>query len=477
VGRILRDMHDLGFLGRFIPEFGALTCLVQHEFYHRYTADEHTLVCIEKLDALLLSEEDRLRGYRSLFQRIEDPSILYLSILLHDTGKAANTRHHEDASATLAQRVARRLQLSPERRKMLLSLVDNHYSLSHISQTRNIEDHATVEEFARIVRSQENLDNLMLLTLADGMGTSDQNWSDWKESLVWRLYRSTSRFLVAGPAYFEQRRMDAIALHQAVLARLPKDFAVEVEAHFEQMPERYFQAFEAPEIASHIRLFRSFFEIHLLGDGPGVSPAFKWIPQPEKGHSEVWVCGWDRQGLLERIAGSFLSANINILSADIFTRGDNLALDVFRVCDTRYRPVSNSKDIARVEARLAESLMEPEYDFSPLIDADARMRTYRMSQEADLPTRILIENIAHPIYSLVEVQTPDRLGLLYSLLRAFGDAGISIALSRITTEREVALDTFYVTGRDGGKISDQSAIRKLQKLLHLAATGQELSGD
>ncbi|PWU06610.1 MAG: [protein-PII] uridylyltransferase, partial [Verrucomicrobia bacterium] len=120
VGRILRLMHDLGVLGKFIPEFGHLTCLVQHEFYHRYTADEHTLVCIEKLDRVLFSDLQKLAGYRALFRKIEDPSILYLSILLHDTGKAANTRHHEEVSTELAAQVARRFQLSPDRRRMLV---------------------------------------------------------------------------------------------------------------------------------------------------------------------------------------------------------------------------------------------------------------------------------------------------------------------------------------------------------------------
>ncbi|HEY5813167.1 MAG TPA: HD domain-containing protein, partial [Terrimicrobiaceae bacterium] len=148
VGRILREMHDLGFLGRYIPEFGALTCLVQHEFYHRYTADEHTLVCIEKLDSVLFAEEEKFRGYRSLFQKLEDPAILYLALLLHDTGKAANKRNHEDASAVLAQKVARRLQLSPERRRMLITLVNSHYELSITAQKRNLDDRATIAEFA-----------------------------------------------------------------------------------------------------------------------------------------------------------------------------------------------------------------------------------------------------------------------------------------------------------------------------------------
>src|SRR6476660_5211575 len=143
VGRILRMMHRVDFLGRYIPEFGQLTCLVQHEFLHRYTADEHTLVCIDKLDALAETDDPKLIHYRKLFEQLADPLVLYLALLLHDSGKAVG-RPHSEASALFAQRVAARLQLSPEQRKSLIRLVDHHLTLSKMAQQRNLDDPATV---------------------------------------------------------------------------------------------------------------------------------------------------------------------------------------------------------------------------------------------------------------------------------------------------------------------------------------------
>ncbi len=470
VGAVLRSMHDLGVLGRYIPEFGALTCLVQHEFFHRYTADEHTLVCIEKLDGLLFAEERRFAGYRSLLQKLEDPSILYLAILLHDTGKAANTQHHEDESAMLAHRVARRLQLSPERRRMLITLVDAHYTLSHTAQNRNLEDPATIETFAGIVRNRANLDALMLLTVADGMGTSGENWSDWKEALVWSLFRKTGRYLDSEPGESPDDAADRGAVKAKVVKALPKAFAEEIEAQFDYMPERYFRAFSAEDMTNHLRLFHQFFE--RLQDPESTSvlaPVVQWTHRPQQSHSEVWLCGWDRERFLERAAGAFVAARINILSADIFTRGDNLALDVFRVADSTHSPVDDERDVQRFESALHESLAHSEYDFTPFFAKPSSLRSYRVSHEVERPARVVVDNLAHPVFTIFEIQSPDRLGLLYSLLRAFGQEGVSIGLSRVTTEMEIALDTFYVLGRDGSKIDNRDTIARLEKKLIRAA--------
>lgn len=468
VGRIVRLMHECDFLGRYIPEFAPLTCLVQHEFFHRYTADEHTLVCLEKLDELIDTPTERLQGYRELFKKIEDPFVLYLAMLLHDVGKAANARFHAEASAMAAARIAARLQLTSEQRKMLIFLVDQHILLSSTSQRRNVEDAATISEFAAAVRTQSNLDALMLITLADGMGIGDDTWSDWKESLVWQLYRNTSSYLAEGEAFFEQRILERQGVQEAVIKRLGAESESEVEAHFMNMPEVYFGAFDASAIAAHIRLFRAFFE-SCETDGPVLAPAIRWIARPDRGHSELWVCTWDREHLLAKIAGSLAVAHLNILSADIFTRNDNLVFDVFRVCDTKFQAVTDTKDIQLVEKTLTEALSDEQFDFQAALQKAMRRRAYHLSQEMEFPTRISIDNDAHPAYTVVDIQTPDRLGLLYNILTGFGEAGLNIALSRIATEKGAAMDSFYVTDAEGRKITQTQSVERLQRLLQEAS--------
>ena len=470
VGHILREMHKVDFLGRYIPEFGQLTSLVQHEFFHRYTADEHTLVCIEKLDRVIDTDDPKLADYRALFQKLENPAVLYLALLLHDTGKASNARHHAEASALYAQKVSRRLQLAPERRKAIVFLVDNHMTLSSTAQRRNLDDTATIAEFGTLVKSQANLDALMLLTLADGQGTGDQNWSDWKEGLVWQLFRSTASYLADGEAFYRQRTIEREALRNSILRRLGPGFEDEIDAHFEFMPERYFQAYQPPEIIEHVRYFRQFLEARSTPDAAPLAPSIKWVAHPNRGHSEFWFVGWDRSELLARIAASLSVGHLNILSADVFTRADSLVLDIFRVCNTRFEAVTDQREMSTVEKRLKQSLETETFDFTPLLAKVMKRRGFHLSEELDFPTRITIENEAHPIYTLVDIQTPDRLGLLYHLLRAFGESGVPIALSRISTEKGAASDSFYVTEADGRKLRKETLAR-LQRALQHAAEG------
>jgi [protein-PII] uridylyltransferase len=466
VGRALRLMHRVDFLGRYIPEFGQLTCLVQHEFFHRYTADEHTLLCIDKLDALMRTDDPKLIAYRRLFENLEEPFILYLALLLHDTGRAVGARPHSEASALFAQSVAKRLQLTPGQRKSLILLVDHHVSLSNTAQQRNLDDPATIVEFAKIVRNQKNLHALMLLTLADGQGTSGHSWSDWKESLVWELFHATSQYLVDQKSYHEQTKIERDTLQAAVANELPTDYADEIEAQFDFMPDNYFRAFNVPEIVQHLRLFRSFFENASAEEERPLQPAIEWQAFPQFGHSIVSFSSWHRNHLLAKIAGSFSIVPLNILSADIFPREDHTILIIFRVCDMKEHAVTEKRDRDLVEKTLGRALEVETFEFASLLEQARRSIQHRRLHELEFPTGIVIDNKAHPAYTIVQIETPDRIGLLYDLLTALGQEGVNIGLSRISTQKGAAIDTFYLNDAvTSGKITEANRIAGLQRRL------------
>lgn len=366
-----------------------------------------------------------------------------------------------------AQRVARRLHLAPARKRMFITLVSAHGEMSAMARSRNVDDPATVAEFAHVVRDPEILDALMIITLADGMGTSDDGWSDWKEQMVWRLYHQTRAFLEDGERFHRERAERRGELHRQVVGTMPAAFAEEIEAHFGGMTDRYFAAHDAETIARHVRLFRSFFEEGLAKEGANLDAVVEWADQPGAGHAEVVVCGWDRERLLERISAAFLEAGINILGADIHTRADGLALDIFRVSNHRNEPMPKERDRERFGNRLRDLLSLPGSRALPMARRPARVPDPQHEAE-ELAVWVVANNTAHPDCTILELQAPDRLGLLYHLLRAISHDGIAIQSARIATECRAALDVFYLKGRDGHKITDQTQLLRLERRIRAA---------
>jgi [protein-PII] uridylyltransferase len=234
------------------------------------------------------------------------------------------------------------------------------------------------------------------------------------------------------------------------------------------MPDQYFRATDVPEIIEHLKLFRSFLEnVSHSVDSP-LAPAIKWKSIPAQGHSVVTFCTWERERLLAKIAGSFSVVPLNILSADIFPRGDNVVLSVFRVCDTKAHPVIHRRDIELVEHTFRQALEDESFDFMPLIEK-AKLQSPRLAPGIEFPTRITIDNKTHPAYTLIEIQAPDRIGLLYDVLSCLDRENILIPLSRINTQSGAAIDTLYVVdGSTHAKITDSNRIRTIQQQLKSA---------
>src|SRR6266699_2403039 len=249
VAPILRAMHEVGFLGKYVPEFGRLTCLVQHEFYHRYTADEHTLVCLEQLDRVWEAGKPPYSNYSEIFRTVERPFVLYLALLLHDAGKAARAGHHSEAGAKLAMRVARRLGLDGPAMQTLRLIIEHHLLMAGVSQRRDMDDPAVIRRFAKQVQAAETLVLLTLHTFVDAQATSDKLWNGFKDSLLWELHSRTMPLLTGGAEFVRAEEKQRESLMQDVRSLLPSNFdPEELEAHAALLPGRYFQIQTAREI-------------------------------------------------------------------------------------------------------------------------------------------------------------------------------------------------------------------------------------
>ncbi len=477
--RILRSMHEAGVLGKFLPEFGRLTCLVQHEFFHRYTADEHTVQVVEHLDRIIDATKPPHANYKRIFQELERAHVLYLAILLHDVGKAANVERHAEASLEMARRAAGRLKLSADETSQLLFLVRDHLKLSMLSQRRDLDDHATIEAAARIVKTEANLDMLHLLTFADAAGTSIKTWSEWKEALLWELYHRT-RQVLGGTERAKNilaRRIEQ--LYKEVSTRLKDRLSLEeIYSHFELMPASYYINTSADEVAQHLTLIHQFLTRQMEVEKPedALVPVIDWRSSEAQGYSQLTICSWDRLGLFSKICGSFASAELNVLRARIYTRGDHVVLDVFDVCDRDHRAVTDQRAVQAAESALRRALtFEEQIDFQELL---ARLRSSRRDQprirEARIPTVIEFDNEISQSRTVVEIQTEDRLGLLYTLTRTLTDLSLDISIAKISTEKGAAIDTFYVQDHAGGKITDPHRLEtiraKLESAIHLLAS-------
>lgn len=461
VARILRTMHEVGLLGRLFPEFRPLTCLVQHEFFHRYTADEHTLVCLEVLDKIIDATESPLSKYRPLFQQVARPHLLYLALLLHDTGRAENSKHHSEESATNAVRAARRLKLSTSELSTLVFLVDNHLTMSETARRKNLDDEQTIVEFARVVQNQERLDLLMLLTFADTLGTgAPRSYSEWKDLLLWQLYHRTTRALSGEKEFIaaaEQARQD---LQQHLLQNISQDIDLgEVVAHFENLPASYFETLPEDLIRLHIRLVHEFLEYQIAHGDAALIPIIHWRDFPEQGYSEVIIVTWDRERIFARGTGCFTACGLNILKADIFTRADDIAIQTFYVSTERLEAASDPRDRAAFDKIVVQALSDLEFDFAA---AFARRRKAPIGMETgDVPTKVSVDQHSSRSSTLLDIQTADYPGLLYRIACAIADAGLNLISARIATEKGAALDTFYLTNMDGQKITSEEKIISL----------------
>ncbi|MCF7732460.1 MAG: hypothetical protein K9N23_12270 [Akkermansiaceae bacterium] len=475
VASILRLMHGNGVLGRYLPEFGALDGLVQHEFFHRYTADEHTLRCTEELDHLITENRPDREIFRRLLHEITDPFALYLAAILHDTGRAENASEHIDGSTVLAAKLCHRLQIQGPRRSLIMFLVGNHLTLWRTATTCNLEDPEVIAEFAAVVKTVPQLDALLLFTFADSNATSPDAWNGWKQSLILQLHAATRRFIEGGgrETYASQLESDLRALHDEVIALLRPEYHEHIDRHFALMPAAAFHYREARQIAVQIRTVRHFLKA-ARSRPSSAPPSIKWLDYPRRGYTELILATHDRPLLLEQLCCALAACQINILSADFFTRTDHVVVDVFRVCTADFEIVA--------DPALREGFLDC---FKTILKAeqhDPKRYLHHLSAGSgtgsgpDIPTRAAVSNHLHPNCTTVEIQAVDRIGILHDLFLTINQHGLTTAHARICTEKGVATDTLYITTQNGGKVTDLDLLERLGRQLSVLAGAPEQTG-
>jgi [protein-PII] uridylyltransferase len=448
----LSQMHELGALGRYLPEFGALTCLVQYDAYHRFSADRHSLLAVEHLEALAPGKSAESEGAAQVFAGVERPELLMLGMLLHDIGKAKG-HGHVAKGIPLIRELTGRMGLGAEDAALVEFLVAHHLTMSHIAQRRDIDDPRTIADFAATVGDAPRLRMLYLLTYADMRAVGPGVLTPWQAVVLHELYARTLSRLTGGRVERPTRAHLADRLHAALGDEASRQA---VMAHLAMMPERYLATTTAQRMAEHVRM------LHRL-DATRVSTEL--FHHPDLGSSDLVVVTRDLPGLFSLIAGTLAAHGVNIISAQIATRADGIAIDTFQVNDPTGEAITAAGQWARVLDAL-RAVVAGEQSVETLLSR--RRASGRAGDATPAPPRVSVDNTLSDELTVVEVKCADRLGLLYLITRTLSAEGCDIVSARIATEIDQAFDTFYVNDGRGGKIEAPEARERLREALERA---------
>ncbi len=454
----LMEMHKLGVLGAYIPEFGQLLCMVQHDLYHIYTVDEHSLMGVRELERLregVYKKEMPL--LTQVMREVDSVEIVFLSMMFHDIGKGQGGGHSEKGAA-MVEAIAERLHLNSDESEQLIFLVRHHLLMSHLAQRRDVHDPRLVIDFSRNVGATETLKMLYLLTFADMKAVGPKVWNNWKDMLISELYLQAADVLETG-AFVEEAREERVArIKQRVAEQLEAKGAgrERVEEFLREMPDRYFLTTPEEAVPRHFAMLGRLEEVP-------VETAIRHFP--ERAFSEYTVVTRDRPGLFAMITGVLRCYGMDILAAAITTSRDGKAVDVFRLSHVdRAEMAQDSERWERVQTAL-DRVLEGKTEVDQLIAAARPPAFMTRKVVPRVETKVEIDNAASDLFTVVDVYAQDRLGLLYTIANTLFHLGLSIHLAKITTNVDQVLDVFYVTDVQGRKLTDSERLQEMEVVL------------
>ncbi len=453
--RALRRMNELGALGAFIPEFQPVVAMMQFNMYHQYTVDEHTIQCIATIAKIERGEltEELPTASRLMAEGAVNRRVLYLAMLFHDLGKGRK-EDHSILGARIARRVGPRLGLDPQEAETAEWLVRNHLLMSDMAQKRDLSDPRTIRDFARAVGTKRRLDLLLVLTTCDIIGVGPGVWNNWKATLLRRLYRLTETALATGLENLNRDALESEAKDRlrAALADWPED-ATEVELNRHYPP--YWQGLQTETQAVFARLLRS------LGND---DVALDVTPDDTRDATRVCFAMADHPGIFARLTGALALAGANVVDARTYTSKDGFATAAFWVQDMDGSPYAPDR-LDRLQSTIHKTLSGQVLTREAMRSRD---KIKPRERKFEVPTTITFDNEGSDIYTIIEVDTRDRPGLLFDLTRVLARSNIYISTAQIASYGAQAVDVFYVKDMFGLKIPEGSKQDTLRRRLETA---------
>ena len=452
--RALRRMNELGVLGAFIPEFKHIIAMMQFNMYHSYTVDEHIIQCIVNLSQIERGDlTENLPVASSILKKGVDRKVLYTALLLHDIGKGRQ-EDHSILGAQMARKIAPRLGLNKADTDTVEWLIRYHLLMSDMAQKRDIADPRTVRDFAKAVQTVKRLDLLCVLTVCDIRGVGPTTWNNWKAVLIRALYRQTKRALETGLEDLnrENRGVEAKRALREALSDWPrKDLQVEIARHYDP----YWQGL-------HVTAQKVFAE--MLRDVKDDEIRIDLHPDEDRDATRALFVMADHPGIFARLAGALALVGANVVDARSYTTKDGMVTDAFWIQDAEGNPYDVSR-LPRLR-RMIERTLRGEVVTREAMKS--RDKVKKRERAFKVPTHITFDNEGSEIYTIIEVDTRDRPGLLYDLARTLAASNVYIANAVIATYGEQVVDTFYVKDMFGLKYYSETKQRTLERRLRTA---------
>ncbi len=442
----LRAMHSLRLLTLLLPELKPIDSLVVRDFYHRFTVDEHSILAIESLHRLKQSQSEWDKRYAELLGELEDPELLYLALLLHDTGKGVPGSNHVEASLEIAGRCLDRLDVDAGERAVVLFLIGNHLEMS-AQLRRDIFNPETVAAFAEKVGTPERLKMLCLLTYADIKAVNPEALTPWKAENVWQLYIGTANYLNRSA---DQRVHDANGEKLARLRSLAPVMSVKFKEFVEGFPQRYLRVHSAEEVMRHMEMAEEF----------GHDPVQVDLKRGRHWY-ELTLVTKDRASLFATLTGVLAAWGMNIVKAHAFSNRAGTVVDTLYFTD-RFRTLElNMSEWERFNRSIAAVL-------AGAADLDKMLRDRQRSEKRArvkvvVETRIDFDDQCSSTSTLLQVIAQDRPRLLHRISSCLSQQRCNIEIALIDTEGQMAIDAFYLTS--GGKKLTVEMQRKVEKAL------------
>ena len=454
--RALRRMNELGFLAKFIPEFEPIVAMMQFNMYHSYTVDEHTIQCLKTLAQIEKSElVEELPIASSILKDGVNRKVIYIALLLHDIGKGRSD-DHSILGAKIAKQVSPRLGLNKQETETVEWLVRYHLLMSDMAQKRDISDPRTVRDFAKAVQSLKRLNLLTVLTVCDVRSVGPDTWNNWKATLIRQLYAETKAILEQGAeALNRENRMTEAkkALREKLSEWDNKDIKIETGRHYPP----YWQGFQVDAQFAFAKLLRN------LGAD---EIKIELTPDTDRDATRICFALSDHPGIFSRLAGALALVGANVVDARSYTSKDGFATAAFWIQDGDGSPYNQAR-FSRLRQMIEKTLSGEVITREAIKERD---KFKKREKAFKVPTSITFDNEGSEIYTIIEVDTRDRPGLLFDLTRTLANMNVYIASAVIATYGEQVVDSFYVKDMFGLKFHSESKQKKLEQNLRQAIT-------